>query len=58
MLKLHEIPNDLPFLPEKMKIRWVINIRILKQAQNHGLVLQKVHRVFKFQSESLVKILH
>ena len=60
--KLHELHNDLPFLPEKMKIKkvqklvtnlhdkteYVINIRNLKQALNHGLVLKKGHKVIKF----------
>ena len=60
--KLHELHNDLPFLPERMKIEkveklvanlhdkteYVIHIRNLKQALNHGLVLKKVHRVIKF----------
>ena len=53
--KLHELHNDLPFLPERMKIEkveklvanlhdkteYVIHIRNLKQALNHGLVLKK-----------------
>ena len=52
--KLHELHNDLPFLPEKMKIEkveklvanlhhkteYVIHIRNLKQALNHELVLK------------------
>ena len=51
--KLRELHNDLPFLPERMKIgkfeklvanlhyksEYVIHIRNLKQALNHGLVL-------------------
>ena len=54
--KLHEPHNDLPFLPERMKIEkvgkfvtnlhdkteYVIYIRNLKQALNHGLVLKKI----------------
>ena len=50
--KLHEIHNNLPFLPERIKIgkvekivanllvkiEYVIHIRILKQALDHGLV--------------------
>ena len=57
--KLHEVHNDLPFLPEWPKIEKVemlvanlpdktegfIHIRNLKQALNHELVLKKVHRV-------------
>ena len=53
--KSHELLNDLPFLPERMKIEkveklaanlhgkteYVINIRNLKQALNHGLVSKK-----------------
>ena len=60
--KLHEFHNDLPFLPERMKIgkveklvaklhdkkEYVIHIRNLKQALNHGLVSKKVYRVIKF----------
>ena len=50
--KLHELPNDLLFLPERMKTEkveklvanlhdkteYVIHTRNLKQALNHGLV--------------------
>ena len=48
--KLHELHNDLPFLPERIKIEKVdlhdkneyfIHIRNLKQALNHGLVFTK-----------------
>ena len=53
--KLHELHNDLPFLPERMKIEkveklvanlhdkteYVIHIRNLKQALNNGLVFRK-----------------
>ena len=67
---LHELDNDLPFLLESMKIekvkkfvanlqdktKYVIHIRNLKQALNHGLVLKKVHRMFKFnQNPWLIK---
>ena len=52
---LHEIHNDLPFLPERMKIEkveklvanllekteYVVHITNLKQALNHGLSLKK-----------------
>ena len=31
------------------------NMRILKQALNHGLVLKKVHRVIKFNQEAWLK---
>ena len=60
--KLHELHNDLPFLPERMKIEkveklvanlhdkteYVIHIRNLKQALNHGLFFQNVNRRIKF----------
>ena len=59
--KLHELHNDLPFLPEIMNIKnfkklvaslhdkteYVIHIKNLKQALNHGSVLKKVHRAVK-----------
>ena len=56
--KLHELRNDLPFLPDKMKIEkveYVINIGKLKQALNHGLVLKKVHGVIKFNQNAWLK---
>ena len=67
--KLHELHNDLPFLPERMKIKqveklvanlhdkteYVIHIRNLKQALNHRLVLKKVHRVIKFNQNAWLK---
>ena len=57
--KLLNLHKDLPFLAERKKInkvekligsiedkeKYVIHIRVLKQALNHGLVLRKVHRV-------------
>ena len=60
--KLHYLHNDMPFLLERMKIekvdklvanlhdktKYVILIRNLKQALNHRLVLEKVHRVIIF----------
>ena len=59
---LHNLHNDLSFLPERMKIEkveklaanlhdkteYVIHIRNLKQALNHALVLKKLHRSIKF----------
>ena len=58
--------KDLPFLPERKKLgkveklvcsiedkeKYVIHIRALKQALNHGLVLKDVHRVIKFNQEA------
>ena len=53
--KLHDLHSDLPFSPERMKIdkykklvcnlynkkKYVVHIRSLKQALNHGLILKK-----------------
>ena len=61
--------KDLPFLPERKKLekveklvcsiedkeKYVILIRALKQALNHGLVLKDVHRVIKFNKEAWLK---
>ena len=64
--KLHEILNDLPFLPEKIKIEKVeklvgnlhggnefsIHITNLKEALNNGFVLKNTHRVIKFNQNA------
>ena len=66
---LHGLYEDLPFLPEKMKISkrkklvsnfydkkiYVVHIRSLKQALNHGLILKKVHRVIQFNQKAWLK---
>ena len=66
---LHKLQSDLPFLPERMKINkciklvctvqnkenYIIQIRALKQALNHGLKLTKVHRVIEFRQEAWLK---
>ena len=58
--------QDLPFLPEGRKLekieklvstvedkeKYVIHIRALKQALNHGLILKNVHRVIKFNQKA------
>ena len=67
--KLHDLHSDLPFLPERMKIdkckklvfnlrnkkKYVVHIKPLKQALNHGLKLKKVHRIIEFNQEALLK---
>ena len=67
--KLFNLHNDLPFLPERKnvnkveklicsiedKVKYVIHIKVLKQALNHGLVLRKVHRVIQFNQEDWLK---
>ena len=66
---LHGLHRDLPFLPERMKIRkckklvcnsydkksYVVHIRSLKQALSHGLILKKVHRVIQFNQDTWLK---
>ena len=66
---LHGLHEDLPFLPERMKIgkykklvcnlydkkNYVVHIRSLKQALNHRLILKKVHRVIQFNQEAWLK---
>ena len=66
---LHDFDSHLPFLPERMKINkcsklvcnlydknnYVAHVRSLKQALNHGLILQKVHRVIQFNQEAWLK---
>ena len=67
--KLFSSHKDLPFLPERKKLekveklvcsiedkeKYVIHIRALKQALNHGLVLKDVDRVIKFNQEAWLK---
>ena len=67
--KLHELHNDLPFLPKRMKVEkfeklvtnlydktdYVIHIRNIKQALNHSLVLKKVWGVIKFNQNAWLK---
>ena len=37
------------------KSEYVIHIKNLKQALNHGLILKKVHRVIKFSQKAWLK---
>ena len=60
--KIFDLHKDLPFLPERKKVnkveklicnvedkkKYVVHIKFLKQALDHGLVLKKVHRVIQF----------
>ena len=66
---LHKLHNDLPFLPERMKINkctklvcnvqdkenYLVHVLALKQALNHGLKLTKVHSVIEFRQEYWLK---
>ena len=66
MFSLH---SNLPFLPERTKIgkcnklvcdfhnkeNYVVHIKVLKQALNHGLILKKVYRVIRFNQAAWLK---
>ena len=67
---LHEFHDDLPFVPERMKIEkseklignlrdkneYAIYMINLKQALNNGLVLKKGHRVIKFDQKACLEL--
>ena len=67
--RLHELHSDLPFLSERMEINkckklvcnlfnkknYVAHISNLKQALNHGLELEKIHRVIEFNQEAWLR---
>ena len=67
--ELHNLHSDLPFLPKKMKTdkckklvcdlhnkkKYVVHIKSLKQALNHGLKLKRVHRVIEFNQKAWLK---
>ena len=67
--KLHELYNNLRFLPERMKTEkieklvanlhdkteYVIHIQKSKQALNNWLVFKKFHRLIKFIQNALLK---
>ena len=67
--ELHDYHNDLPFMCAKMKIngveklvpnlyykrKYVIHIKALKQAINHGLVLERIHRCVEFKQSAWMK---
>ena len=64
--KLHDLHSALPFLPKRMKIdnykklvcnlrnkkKYVVHIRSIKQALNHGLKLKKIHRIIEFNQKA------
>ena len=67
--KLHELHNDLPLLPKRMEVekveklvailhsknKYIIHMRNLKQPLSHGLVLENVHKVIKFNQSPWLK---
>ena len=69
MKKLFNLHKDLPFLPERKKMekvkklvcgiedkeKYVIHIRAIKQALNHGLILKRVRRTIQFNQTAWLK---
>ncbi|XP_066603662.1 uncharacterized protein [Prorops nasuta] len=69
--KIHDLQRDLPMCPENKKPpnskiskllatlnnkhRYVMHYRNLKQALNHGVVLEKIHRILKFKQSFWLK---
>ena len=67
--ELHNLHNDLPFMWMKMKIngveklipnlyykrKYIIHIRALKQALDHGLVLERIRRCIRFKKSPWMK---
>ena len=70
--ELHDLHNDIPFMCSKMKVngveklipnlydkkKYIIHIRALKQALDHGLVLEKIHRCIRFRQSPLDERIH
>ena len=67
--ELHNLHNDLPFMCTKMKIngveklipnlyykrKYIVHIQALKQALDHGLVLEHIHRCIEFKQSPWMK---
>ena len=67
--ELHDLHNELPFMPERKTIgkveklvpnlrnkkSYVIHTAALNQALKHGLILKKVHRVIEFKQSAWLK---
>ena len=67
--ELHDLHNDLPFMCEKIRVngveklvpnlhdkkKYVIHVKALKQALDHGLVLERIHRVIQFKLSAWMK---
>ena len=68
-IKLHDLHSDLSFLPKRMKIdkckklvcnlhnkkKYIVHIKSLKQALNHGLKLKRFHRIIEFNQNAWLK---
>ena len=52
-MKIEKVQNLVSSLHDKKE--YVLHIRNLKQALNHGLVLKKVHRVILFNQNAWLK---
>ena len=64
--ELHDLHNDLPFMCEKIRVsgeeklvpnlhdkkKYVIHVKALKPALDHGLVLERIHRVIQFKQSA------
>lgn len=67
---LNDSQSDLPYLSKKMKIKkfhkpacnlynkkkYLVHIKTLKQALNHGLTLKRVPRVIEFNQKAWLKL--
>ena len=67
--ELHDSHNNLPFMCDRMKIngveklvpnlyykkKYVVCIKALEQAINHGLVLERIHRCIEFKQSAWMK---
>ena len=67
--ELHSHHNDLPFMCEKISVngveklvpnlydkeKYVIHVRAVKQALDHGLVLKKIHKTIQFKQSAWMK---
>ena len=67
--ELHDYHNDLLFMCAKMKIngveklvpnlsykhRYVIHVKALEQALEHGLVIERIHRAIEFKQSDWMK---
>ena len=67
--KLHDHHKDLPFMCAKMKIngveklvpnlyykrKYVIHVKALAQALEHGLVLERIHKCIEFEQSAWIK---
>ena len=67
--RIYNIHCDSPFLPERIKIykcnclicnlhdksNYVVHIRALKEALDHGIILNKVYKAIQFNQEAWLK---